>query len=381
MLLLAKTVEAFLPFLQLLGWIVLVLLLLSSLIIAIVHYRRRAKKDDADTFQEGTAEQIGYTTGNGEYILFDHSSLISRYKLRLSVNEARFAALQQDYTRLNSRYTQLALATTTHSPTTNQQTMETASAPLSPELEQDIARITAAHMAEKEMLEKELEQLNRSYRQLEQEHELLRTTINVQASPDDEKTQLIRRWQEEISYLRSQVTEQDYLQDMLSEKKMQIDFLQQQLEQRVRLQHEADRHRVMVEESAIKQQQELKNLQEQAAGLRQQLQESTGKTDQLLTLLGEREEELQAWEQRSKLLTEHTEKMQIELSNSREQLVSQEAVLARERAEMADLQDRLTRHQQSLRRIHQDFLSCLDAGDATPPVIALHVAEIQYERS
>lgn len=380
MLLLAKTVEAFLPFLQLLGWIVLLLLLLSSLIIVFIHYRRRAKKDEADAFREGAAEQMGYTTGNGEYILFDHSSLISGYKLKLSVNEARFAALQQDYTRLNSRYTQLALATTTHSPTTNQQTMETESAHLSPELEKDIARITAAHMAEKEMLEKELEQLNRSYRQLEQEHEMLRATTNVQASSDDEKTQLIRRWQEEMSYLRSQVTEQDYLQDLLSEKKMQIDFLQQQLEHRIRLQHEADRHRLTVEESAIKQQHELKNLQEQVAGLQQQLLESTEKSDQLSALLCGCEEELQTWQQKNNLLIQQSEKMQIELSASREQLVSQEAVLARERAEMADLQDRLTRHQQSLRRIHQDFLSCLDAGDATPPVIALHVAEIQYER-
>lgn len=381
MLLLAKTVEAFLPFLQLLGWIVLLLLLLSSLIIVFLHYRRRAKKDDADTFQEGAAEQMGYTTGNGEYILFDHSSLISRYKLKLSVNEARFTALQQDYTRLNSRYTQLALATTTHSPTTNQQTMETANAHLSPELEQDIDRITAAHITEKEMLEKELEQLNRSYRQLEQEHELLRTTVNVQVSSDDEKTQLIRRWQEEISYLRSQVTEQDYLQDLLSEKKMQIDFLQQQLEQRVRLQHEADRNRQVAEESTIRQQHELKNLQEQVAGLRQQLQESTEKSDQLSTLLCGREEELETWKQKNNLLIQQAGKMQIELSASREQLVSQEESLVRERAEMADLRDRLARHQQSLRRIHQDFLSCLDAGDATPPVIALHVAEIQYERS
>lgn len=381
MLLLAKTVEAFLPFLQLLGWIVLVLLLLSSLIIAIVHYRRRAKKDDADTFQEGTAEQIGYTTGNGEYILFDHSSLISRYKLRLSVNEARFAALQQDYTRLNSRYTQLALATTTHSQTTNQQTMETASVHLSPELEQDITRITASHAAEKETLEKELEQLNRSYRQLEQEHELLRATANAEVSSDDEKTQLIRRWQEEISYLRSQVTEHDFLQDMLAEKKLQIDFLQQQLEQRIRLQHEADRSRQIAEETAIKEQHELNNLQEEVSSLRQQLLEATEKNDQLSTMLCGREEELQSWEQKNNHLAQQTEQMRTELSASREQLASQEAVLARERTAMADLQDRLTRHQQSLRRIHQDFLTCLDTGETTSPVIALHLAEVQYDRS
>lgn len=380
MLLLAKTVEAFLPFLQLLGWIVIVLVLLSSLIIAFVHYRRRAKKEE-DTFDDGTAEQVGYTTGNGEYILFDHSSLISRYKLKLSVNHARFAALQQDYSRLNSRYTQLALATAIHSPTTNQQTMETVSVHLSPELEQDIARITASHAAEKETLEKELEQLNRSYRQLEQEHELLRATTNVQASSDDEKTQLIHRWQEEISYLRSRVTEQDYLQDLLSEKKLQIDFLQQQLEQRIRLQHEADRQRLTAEEAAIREQHELQNLQEQVNGLRQQLLQSTEKSDQLSTVLCGREEELQAWEQKNSQLVQQTEQMRTELSASREQLASQEAELVRERAEMADLQDRLTRHQQSLRRIHQDFLTCLDAGDATPPVISLHVAEIQYERS
>ncbi len=381
MLLLAKTIEAFLPFLQLLGWIVLLLLLLSSLIIAFVHYRRRVKKAEEGALEDGAAEQVGYTTGNGEYILFDHSSLISRYKLKLSVNHARFAALQQDYFRLNSRYTQLALATAIHSPTTNQQTMETAGAHLSPELEQDITRITASHAVEKETLEKELEQLNRSYRQLEQEHELLRATTNVQTSSDDEKTQLIRRWQEEISYLRSQVTEQEYLQDLLTEKKLQIDFLQQQLEQRIRLQHEADRHRLVAEETAVQEQHELKNLQEQLSGLRQQLLESTEKSDQLSTVLCGREEELQAWEQKNNLLIQQTEQMRTELSASREQLATQEAELARERTEMADLQDRLSRHQQSLRRIHQDFLACLDAGETAPSVIALHVAEIQYERS
>lgn len=381
MLLLAKTVEAFLPFLQLLGWIVLLILLLSSLVIAFVHYRRRRKLREEEILENDTAEQVGYTTGNGDYILFDHSPLISRYKLRLSVNQARFAALQQDYTRLNDRYTQLALATAIHSPTTNQEIMETANVHLSPELEQDVTRITAAHAAEKEVLEKELEQLNRSYRQLEQEHELLRTSTNAHTASDDEKALLIRRWQEEISYLRSQVGEQDYLQDLLAEKKMQIDFLQQQLEQRIRLQHEADRYRLAAEETAAQEQGQLKNLQEQISDLRQQLLVSTEKNDQLSTILCGREEELQDWEQKNSLLTQQTTQMQAELSVNREQLASQEAELARERAQMADIQERLTRHQQSLRRIHQDFLACLDAGDATPPVIALHVAEIQYERS
>ena len=94
---------------QIVTWIIAPAFLLTILVTVYLHYRRKKRdaalqKPDEKEFLNASPEQVGYTNGEGEYVLFDHSTLIQEYKHRLSYHHARTAALQQDLEYLAARY-------------------------------------------------------------------------------------------------------------------------------------------------------------------------------------------------------------------------------------------------------------------------------------
>ena len=103
----------FVRFLQVLGWIILPMALVALIITVILHYRKKrsgniSSDNDEEKLILASPEQLGYTRGDGEYVFFDHSALISEYKKRLSYNHARYTSLRHDFDKLQVRYTDLA---------------------------------------------------------------------------------------------------------------------------------------------------------------------------------------------------------------------------------------------------------------------------------
>ena len=82
MLLATGSAFDFVKFIQILCWIILPVLFLAVLLTIFLHYRKKKiEKAEAgngdEEFIDGSPELLGYTKGDGEYVFFDHSSLIS----------------------------------------------------------------------------------------------------------------------------------------------------------------------------------------------------------------------------------------------------------------------------------------------------------------
>src|SRR5882672_6183732 len=115
MLLVAGPTPEFLKFIQILCWIVLPVLVLIVLVTVFLHYRKKRKEPDKentaaskDKFMQASPEQVGYTNGDGQYVLFDHSNLIREYKNRLIHSHACVTALERDLTNMEAKYVALA---------------------------------------------------------------------------------------------------------------------------------------------------------------------------------------------------------------------------------------------------------------------------------
>ena len=85
----------------------------AMLLTVFFHYRRRKKAGRQATVSEeefikASPELLGYTNGDGEYIFFDQSSVITEYKKKLSYHHARYTALRHDFDKLEVKYAELA---------------------------------------------------------------------------------------------------------------------------------------------------------------------------------------------------------------------------------------------------------------------------------
>jgi hypothetical protein len=106
------------PFTGFTGLLQLILLIAAGFLIGafvitvIMHYRQRKKTGlPPDTMEQliaSSPENCAYKLEN-EYILFDHSGMIRDYKSRLAKNQAKYAALKQDYEKLLESYNALLL--------------------------------------------------------------------------------------------------------------------------------------------------------------------------------------------------------------------------------------------------------------------------------
>src|SRR6185503_7778284 len=161
MLLLAGPNPEFLKFIQILCWISLPAFISAALITLFLHYRKRKKGipvaeiQTQETLALAFPRQLGYTNGNGEYVLFDHSDLMREYRDRLSYNHARYTALQSDFTAIETKYAALAKYAQTHFITPKQRPMENSREQLPKNLQADLKKLADEDAIErKELLEK-----------------------------------------------------------------------------------------------------------------------------------------------------------------------------------------------------------------------------------
>lgn len=179
----------FAQFLRIISWITFPVLFLAVVITVIIHYYKKKKGKGLETIP---AEE-------GVHLLFDHTGLVRQYHSELSYNHARYAALKQDFEKLELKYAALNNKNNNHMENTVNN------------LQSGIDMLSETHAIEKMELEA-------CINQLKEENEVLKTQVQLNG-------------------------EQQYLQDLLEVKNNQIVFLQEQVEKQVKSFHIAERSR------------------------------------------------------------------------------------------------------------------------------------------
>jgi chromosome segregation ATPase len=360
----------------------------TMLVTAILHYRRKKKEaqntvEPEDNLLHASPELVGYTSGNGEYVLFDHSPLIREYKDRLSVNHARYTALQKDFAAMEVRYTALASYTKNQfSIPPKKRVMETTAPQMPKHIEAEVNKLVQEHAAEKKELLARLDQLNLSYQNLEEENKLLQDQANLGAGTDEQKNSVIKRWKEENTLLRDKVAEQEYLKDILEEKKAQINFLQEQVEQRIRNQHQADHQR----QQAIAEIEEVKResfeTSKHIETLKNELLLRQDHADKLSVVLCGKDEQLEEKQQvinakQDQLVyvenvlnetKEQNELLNAELADKKDLVNILQQQLKDEESRRESIELKLQSQKQLLRRLYKEFSACIDENDRSPVI-------------
>jgi len=380
----------FVKFFQILCWIILPVFLLAGLLTIFLHYRKKkiektAPTGDDENFMHASPELLGYTKGDGEYIFFDHSSLISEYKKRLSFNHARYTALHHDFEKLESRYAMLARYTTSITTNKKNTNMENLHDPMPKQVEKEINKITKDYATEKNELVSKLEQLDKSYQNLEQEHESLLEKVSMETVTDEQRATIIDRWREENIGLKEKVAEQDYLKEILEDKKIQIEFLQNQLEQRVKNNHQSENERNQLLANLEQSKSSNENVLKELESVKNELSKAGEENNKLQMVLNEKEGLLN---ERQQLLTSkldhitwventlHETKEQNELLNASvadtKDLVSvlQDQLLY-EQARTQAIEQKLASHKQLMQRLYKDFSAAISEENEQSPVIPM----------
>jgi len=387
MLLTAGAVEV-LQFIRILSWIILPLLVAAIGLTIFFHYRKKKrnleKEESADTeFPIVPMESVTHKKRDGEYIYFDHSGVVREYKDRLTYNHARFAALQQDFSNLEGRFTSLARFTTQSYLKHKQENMKNFLEQLPPSLQEEIIRLDADHIAEKNELTAQLEQLGRSYQSLQEENESLLEQLSMGTATEDEKTALVSRWQKDNVLLKDRIAEQEYLKDILEEKKAQIDFLQEQLEQRIKHQHHSEHVREQAVVGLESMRSEKQEAFQVADDLRAALALKQDQVDKLQMHLCEKEEQINDRQQvlASKLdqitylentlhgLKTQNEMLNASVADSNELVVALQNQLTDEQSRAEHADHKLAAHKQVIHRLYKEFSMLVD--EDKPPVIPL----------
>jgi chromosome segregation ATPase len=391
MLLATGSAFDFVKFIQILCWIVLPVFLLAALLTVFLHYRKKkiektATANGDEEFIHASPELLGYTKGDGEYVFFDHSSLISEYKKRLFYNHARYTALHHDFEKLETKYAMLAqYASRIINNNQKNTNMENLHETMPQHVEKEINEMTAGYVTEKKELLARVEQLGKSYQSLQQEHESLLEKISMDAVTDEEKTAIINRWRKENIALKEKVAEQEYLKEIVEEKKIQIDFLQTQLEQRIKnnRKEENQLNQLMadLEQTRSENENTLRQLELLKIVLTRQQEESS----KLQMVLNEKEELLAERQQllASKLdhitwleNTLHEAKEQNELLNasaadSKDLVAAFQEQLLQEQLRTQSMEQKLSSNKQVLQRLYKDFSAIMGEESEQSPVIAL----------
>jgi len=387
----------FVRFLQVLGWIILPVSLIALIITIVIHYRKKRSgnidSDKEEKLIQGSPEQLGYTKGDGEYVFFDHSALISQYKKRLSCNHARYAALRHDFDKLQVRYTDLANFAATKFTDKKTMSMENTYEQMPQPLQEDITKLAATYQAEKDELLSRLDEVMLSLKTLETENRALQDQLNIQTAPDDERAGILHRWIGENTALREKIAEQHCLQDVVDEKKSQIEFLQTQLENRVRNNHHSEQLRVKIatelEEERV---QHVKTLQI-VDSLKSELLQKQDETDRLQVVLCGKDEQLMEKQQQlnSKLdhiawlenvlqeTKQHNELLHASSLDDKNHIASLQGQFSNEQSRVQYLEQKLFSNKQLMQRLYKDLSSFVGEEDGQPPVITLRPDYINRE--
>jgi chromosome segregation ATPase len=395
MLLATGPLMEFARFLQIISWILLPVLCLAVICTVIIHYRRKKRLKDSAVYSDdglllASPADIQFNKTEGVHVLFDHTGLIRQYRNKLSYNHARYTALKQDFERLEMKYTEAIGSGAPQLPNLKNTEMPH---PIE-QMQSAIDILANQHDTEKKDLVTQLEQLNRSYKSLEQENEFLLEQVSLHSATDEEKDIIVNRWKEENVTLKSKIAEQGYLKDLVEEKKTQIAFLQNQVDQRIRGLHEAElshketkgeldqlrKQRLDFSSELDTLKNELAQKQEMLGHLQTTMQQKDlefAEKQQLLTFQQDQityfGNVLQEIKQQNELLNAAVADNQDIVRTLREQL-------AEEVNKASHAQQKLEANQQMLKRLNRVIGECIGEESAETQVIELKPAYINAEK-
>jgi DNA repair exonuclease SbcCD ATPase subunit len=379
-------------FLQIISFIIVPVLGIVILLTIIQHYRRKKRKAKAADPSDGDSSLLngmpvpGMPDGKGAYLLFDHSGLIRQYRNKLSYNHARYAALRQDFEKLELKYAAALQPSNTPFNNTKKNEMENTPA----QWNATIQKMAEEHAEEKKELLNRMEQLDRSYKSLETENESLLEQIGMQSATGDEKAIVVNRWKEENDALKQEVKEQQYLRDLVDEKKAQIDFLQNQLDQRIRNFYQAEQQRKEVlatmEQTSQRQQemaaeletasQELQRNRELVAQLQQSDMEKEALINDNQQLLHAKSERLIFLENTLQEIREQNEMLNAAVADSQDRAGIMQQQMEDMQQRVIAAEQKLNANKQVLSRLYKEFTSCMNDENETSPIVTLRPSYI-----
>jgi hypothetical protein len=153
----------FIRLIQILCWILLPIGAAVILLTVFFHYRNKRKdrvnEVSEEEFLKASPELLGYTNGDGEYVLFDQSSVLAEYKKKLLYYHARYTALRHDFDKLELKYDALgSYATAKFMDPTISEDVGIAYRQIPRALQKQIDDISAQHEAERQELLKDSQQ-------------------------------------------------------------------------------------------------------------------------------------------------------------------------------------------------------------------------------
>lgn len=379
----------FAHFLQIISFIIIPVLVIVIAITIIMHYRRKkrkAKAEEADDNEELLSSDDPLEAPNGAYLLFDHSGLIRQYRNKLSYNHARYAALRQDFEKLELKYAAALQPSNTSFNQTKHAEMENTPA----QWNATIQKMAEEHAEEKKELLNRLEQLDRSYKSLETENESLIEQIEMQNASGDEKSIVVNRWKEENDALKEEVKDQQYLRDLVDEKKAQIDFLQNQLDQRIRNYHQAEQQRremqIKIEKTDHQQLQLTTELEtasqelDKSRELVRQLEQTGLEKDILIKenqeLLFSKSERLIYLENTLQEIREQNEMLNAAVADAHDRAGIMQQQLEEMQHRMLNAEQKLNTNKQVLSRLYKEFTSCMADANEASPIVSLRPSYI-----
>jgi chromosome segregation ATPase len=377
----------FAKFIQVFCWIILPVSLLAIILTVFFHYWKKKTGNNKTTVEEeeflnASPEQVGYTRGDGEYISFDHSALISEYKRRLACNHAKYAALRQDFEKLEFKYTDLVATsstTITHKKSTGMETNHEQS------LRDELTVLSAAYKAEKEELQLQLGQMNQSFSDLEAENKSLQDQLKIHTVSEDERSNLIHQWQEENASLKEQIAGQEYLRDVVEEKREQIVFLQNQLEQRIKLNHQLDQQRLRAIAGMEEEKKRFAEVLHHSDGLKNEILQKQEEIDRLQMMLCGKEEQLTekqnlvsskldhiTWlENQLHQSKEHNHHLTGSLTETHNTITNLQEQLNREQTRNSQIEQKILTSQQAIQKLYKEFSLLMNKDGEQSPVIVL----------
>lgn len=383
MLLVAGPNPDFLNFIQVLSWITLPVLIGAVIITMYLRYRKRKKElvgeeEISDNLQLAFPAQVGYTTGKGEYVLFDHSNLMREFQEKLSYSHARYTALQHDFEVIDTKYAALAKYAQSHFITPKKRPMQNLQEQLPKHLQADINKIAEDDATEKQMLMTKLGQLERSYQRLEEENRALKEQVSLGTATDEEKTIIANKWKEENTLLRDKVADQEYLEDLVEEKKAQLNFLQNQLEQRIKNLYQSEHQRLKAVAEAKEAREEKELLKNELMLKQEQIDKAQvgvcEKEEQLTEkqrLVSEKSEHITQLEDILREAKEQNEQLTISLNETKDLSTALQRQLTDERSKVEFLTQKIFANKQVIRKLHKEFSAFIDDGGDESPVIPM----------
>lgn len=381
----------FAHFLQIISFIIVPALVIVIVITIIMHYRRkkrRAREEDAEDKDESLRgdDPLDIPNGKPAYLLFDHSGLLRQYRNKLSYNHARYAALRQDFEKLELKYAAALQPSNTAFNHTKPEEMENTPA----QWNATIQKMAEEHADEKKELLNRLEQLDRSYKSLETENESLLEQIDMQNASGDEKSIVVNRWKEENDALKEEVKDQQYLRDLVEEKKAQIDFLQNQLDQRIRNYHQAEQQRkeMQVKMEKTDQQQlqltteleaaskELDTAREQVKVLEQTDLEKNILLKENQELLFSKSERLLYLENTLHEIREQNEMLNAAVADAQDRAGIMQQQMEEMQQRVINAEQKLHANKQVLSRLYKEFTSCMADDNESSPIVSLRPSYI-----